>query len=49
MRSSSLKTKHITYLVKQWQEQKLSTGTIKNRMAHLRWWAEKVGKKGSDP
>lgn len=49
MRSSSLKEKHITYLVKLWQGQELSTGTIKNRMAHLRWWAEKVGKMGAIP
>lgn len=49
MRGSSLKTKHIAYLVKQWQEQSLSTGTIKNRMAHLRWWAEKMGKQSVIP
>lgn len=24
--------------------QGLSAGTLKNRVAHLRWWAEKVGK-----
>lgn len=44
MNPESLKPKHIQYLVSSWQEQKLSPGTIKNRMAHLRWWAEKVGK-----
>lgn len=49
MHGSSLKTKHINYLVKQWQEQNLSIGTIKNRMAHLRWWAEKVGKQSVIP
>jgi integrase len=27
----------------------LSAGTLKNRMAHLRWWAEKVGKAGVIP
>jgi hypothetical protein len=27
----------------------LSTGTLKNRLAHLRWWAEKVGKAGILP
>ena len=44
MNASSLKPKHIDALVKQWQEQELSTGTIKNRMAVLRWWAQKVDK-----
>ena len=44
MNASSLKPKHVNYLVAQWQAQDLSIGTIKNRMAHLRWWAEKVGK-----
>jgi integrase len=42
--ASSLKPKHIDALVKHWLEQDLSTGTIKNRMAVLRWWAQKVGK-----
>lgn len=27
----------------------LSAGTVKNRLAHLRWWAEKVGKTGLIP
>jgi hypothetical protein len=27
----------------------LSAGTLKNRVAHLRWWAEKVGKAGVIP
>ncbi|MCK4608087.1 MAG: integrase domain-containing protein [Gammaproteobacteria bacterium] len=38
----NLKPKHIDTLLNQWQV--LSPGTIKNRMAHLRWWAGKVGK-----
>ena len=41
---TSLKQKHVEALVKLWHEQDLSTGTIKNRMAALRWWAQKVGK-----
>lgn len=44
MSPHSLKPKHISSLIKLWQEQNLSTGTIKNRLAHLRWWAEKVNK-----
>ena len=44
MQVRSLKPKHIEALVKRWQEKELSIGTIKNRMATLRWWAEKVNK-----
>lgn len=39
-----LKEKHITALLSRWHEEKLTSGTIKNRMAILRWWAGKVGK-----
>lgn len=44
MTDRSLKPKHIEALVKHWSEQELSTGTIKNRMATIRWWAHKVDK-----
>lgn len=40
----SLKPKHVRALVERWQAEGLSEGTIKNRMAELRWWAEKIGK-----
>jgi hypothetical protein len=45
MRATSLKQKHVLALVKLWHEQELKPGTVKNRMAVLRWWAEKVGKR----
>lgn len=45
MRATSLKEKHIQSLVDKWKSEELSAGTIKNRMANLRWWAEKVGKR----
>ncbi len=45
MQARSLKPKHIEALVKLWREKELSTGTIKNRMAALRWWATKVNKR----
>jgi hypothetical protein len=45
MTASSLKPKHIEALLKRWREQDLSTGTIKNRMAVIRWWANKVDKR----
>ena len=38
-----LKGRHVTALVDHWKAEGLSTGTIKARMASLRWWAEKVG------
>ncbi len=44
MQAKSLKPKHIEALVHHWQDRGLSIGTIKNRMATLRWWAEKVNK-----
>lgn len=46
MRASSLKPRHVERLVEQWKAEGLSIATIKNRMAELRWWAEKVGKAG---
>jgi Phage integrase, N-terminal len=44
MDAHSLKPKHVEKLVDRWLAEKLSPGTIKNRMTTLRWWAEKVGK-----
>lgn len=44
MSASSLKPKHAEKLVAHWLEQNLAAGTIKNRMAALRWWAQKTGK-----
>src|SRR6516164_2981448 len=44
MNAHSLKPKHVEKLVEGWLAEKLSPGTIKNRMSALRWWAEKNGK-----
>ena len=44
MHTTSLKPKHVERLVEYWQFAGLSPGTIKNRMAEVRWWAEKIGK-----
>jgi hypothetical protein len=41
---TGLKTKHVTELTKKWKTEGLATGTIKNRMAHIRWWAEKTNR-----
>ncbi|MCG7556265.1 phage integrase N-terminal domain-containing protein [Pseudoalteromonas sp. Of11M-6] len=46
---NSLKPKHVEYLVERWKSEKLSPSTIKNRMAHVRWWAEKIGKSSMLP
>ena len=43
-RSVLLKPNHVEGLVERWQSEGLAVGTIKNRMAELRWWAEKIGK-----
>lgn len=49
MKASSLKGKHVQALLDRWQGEGLSSGTIKNRLSHLRWWAEKIGKAGTLP
>ncbi len=49
MRAGSLKGKHVEVLLGRRQAERLSAGTLKNRLAHLRWWAEKVGKAGMIP
>ena len=42
--AASLKPKHIEALVTSWKASGLSTGTLKNRMSWVRWWAGKVRK-----
>jgi site-specific recombinase XerC len=44
MRPDSLKPKHVEALLERWKAEGISTGTLKNRLAALRWWAEKIGK-----
>jgi len=39
-----LKGRHVTTLLAQWTAQALSPGTIRNRLAVVRWWAAKVQK-----
>lgn len=45
----ALKPKHIDALLQKWQADALSPGTVKNRMTHIRWLAEKINKKGIVP
>jgi site-specific recombinase XerC len=44
MGATSLKSKHVERLVERWKTEGLAVGTIKNRMAQLRWWADKIDK-----
>jgi hypothetical protein len=44
MNSHSLKPKHVEGLVRHWLEREVAVGTIKNRMAAVRWWARKVNR-----
>ena len=42
-RPEQIKAKHVWALVTHWQDKGVSAATIKNRMAHIRWMAAKVG------
>lgn len=45
----NLKVKHVSALVEKWKSEGKSTATIKNRMSHLRWAAEKLNKPNMIP
>ena len=45
MNARSLKPKHVEALLRRWQGEGLSIGTLKNRMAALRWWAHKIDRR----
>ena len=44
MHAKSLRPKHVEALTQHWLKTDVSVGTIKNRMAAIRWWAAKVDK-----
>lgn len=44
MQVRSLKQKHVDALVNQYKDEKLAIGTLKNRLAVLRWWATKINR-----
>jgi len=46
LRARGLKGRHIEALVAEWRRQGLADGTVKSRMAHLRWLANKIDKPG---
>ena len=49
LRATGLKRKHVVALVGEWKRQGRSDGTMKNRMAHVRWWANRIGRPGVVP
>ena len=44
LHAHGLKGRHVNKLVARWQREGLSRSTIDNRLAALRYWAEKVGR-----
>lgn len=44
LKPNELKGRHVNALVKKWQAEGKSVGTIKNRMSAMRWLFEKIGK-----
>lgn len=44
MQATSLKPKYVEALIAHWRELGASTGTLKNRLSALRWWAQKVNR-----
>ena len=49
LRATGLRRKHAVALVKEWRGQGRSNGTMKNRTAHIRWWAKHIGRPGVVP
>ena len=49
LRARGIRRKHVAALVRHWKSQELSPGTMKNRLAHIRWWTEHVGRPGVVP
>lgn len=45
----ALKGRHVNRLVARWKAEGVSHATIRNRLAAIRWWCEKVGKRGVIP
>ncbi len=44
MDATSLKPKHVDWLVEKWKGEDLTHGTIKNRLSAIRWWSGKINK-----
>ncbi len=41
---NNFKTKHVNALVDKWKADGLTSGTMKNKLSHVRWLSEKIGK-----
>ena len=44
MQARSLKQKHVEALITKYKNEQLAIGTLKNRLAVLRWWASKINR-----
>ena len=49
LRATGLRRKHVVALVREWKRQGRSVGTMKNRTAHIRWWAARIDRPGVVP
>ena len=49
LRATGLRRKHVVTLVREWKRQGRSIGTMKNRTAHIRWWAKQIDRLGVVP
>ena len=49
LRAAGLRRKHVVALVREWKRQGRSIGTMKNRTAHIRWWARRIDRPGVVP
>ena len=49
LRATGLRRKHVVALVREWKRQGRSIGTMKNRAAHIRWWARRLDRPGVVP
>ena len=49
LRATGLRRKHVVALVREWKRQGRSIGTMKNRTAHIRWWAKRIDRPGVVP
>ena len=47
MTPNDLKGRHVNKLLELWRKDGVTTGTIKNRMVVVRWWAKKIGNAGA--
>jgi site-specific recombinase XerC len=47
--ATGLKQKHVAKLLEKWKQDGCSSATLKNRLSHLRWWTEKIGKQNLIP